>query len=988
MTARNGAETLEYLFYDLFFKTITGKISDTKSTSSISVADQYDPYVIIVDIDEPSLAKLGNYNTWDRSIHADAVNALSDGGASAIGFDILFKKADFGKQKANQSLQMLNLLQTNMEWENLYPQIKAFYNYDSMLVSAVKKSRNVIVCFDFAEKATYKHETQWEPLSTPDRAESIGFSSTFSNGQIDSINNIEAKDLLDNIFPELAQAAAQIGSVNAYPDDDGVVRRVSLLYKFPNPFINPEEPNPAIYSRTYTTMSLMTILHLFHQKPENVKIKMGQYIDIGRPLGIYRDKDGEFHTTYPHFSYPMFKSLLSFVDKLNSIPQSKEKKEEIIDISSKIVATKDSNGNISFEIFEGQILSHEFSKIIQNFDTLLFTTINDDEERNLTSTIAIKRDLNTENTFILRDLQTGEDISFNPYIVNTIKYFSDSLNNLPPNEPLHISMDMDVRYDYPTKQWKSNLVILSDDVIRDILRTPVDSIKNLKPGEEIRFGNVKHIPIDQRGRYLVNYQGRYNTAEVNRPFQHISYYDVVKGRIDPGFYQGKIFILGSAATAMFDVKSGPHEENYPGVLVHANIIQNILNNKFLTILNEHSQQMIVILLALICTLLGLFIKSYLSIIISVILMTIYIFISYHYFSCGIYIGVSKQLLAIVLTNIAALIIQFYFENKEKNFLNNAFKQYISPELIDEMVTNEIKPTLGGTKSNITAFFTDIASFSTFSEKIGDPKKLVDLLNEYLTAMTDILLKNKGTLDKYEGDAIIAFFGAPMPLKNHAQNACETAIEMQKKLKELRIKWNSQKADKNNVEKWPRAVREMHMRIGINSGDIVTGNMGSDKRMNYTMMGDAVNLASRLESAAKQYGACIHISEDTFEHLDQSKFIYRTLDTIRVIGKSRPVTTYELLDYKDGQTSKEDKQNLDKLITLWNLAREAYLNMEWDKAKDLFTQCLDYEPHHPDKDPGSRTTPSQTYIKRCVAYKLNPPVSAGEIWDGVFTATEK
>ena len=476
----------------------------------------------------------------------------------------------------------------------------------------------------------------------------------------------------------------------------------------------------------------------------------------------------------------------------------------------------------------------------------------------------------------------------------------------------------------------------------------------------------------------MNFKGRYNVVESKRTFQHLSYKDVASGNVDAGVYQGKIFILGSAAAALFDFVPVPSEENFPAVLIHATIIKNILEDDYIVTLAEKYQQLIVILLALLCLGLGLYFKSYISVAISLILMVAYIIVAYKYFERGLYIGVSKQLLAMLLTNITALVVQFYFENKEKSFINNAFKQYISPELIDAMVDNEIMPTLGGEKSNITAYFTDIASFSTFSEKIGDPSKLVELLNEYLTAMTDTLLGNKGTLDKYEGDAIIAFFGAPMPLENHAQSACDTAIDMQNKLMELRRKWASE------GNKWPKVVHDMHMRIGINSGDIVTGNMGSTMRKNYTMMGDAVNLAARLESAAKQYGAYIQISEDTQSHLEEGRYLYRSLDTIRVIGKSQPVKTYELL----ARSGQENESKLKKLIETWERARECYLHMQWDDAIALFTECLDLEPHHPNRDPGSRTTPSHVYISRCETYKLTPPVAPGKTWDGVFTATEK
>jgi adenylate cyclase len=382
-------------------------------------------------------------------------------------------------------------------------------------------------------------------------------------------------------------------------------------------------------------------------------------------------------------------------------------------------------------------------------------------------------------------------------------------------------------------------------------------------------------------------------------------------------------------------------------------------------------------------LIGLYSRSFLSFFFMISIAVVYTVLAYICFKHNIYIGVSKQLLAIIGPNMIAMVVQAYFENKEKKFIESSFKQYISPELIDEMVAEGNMPELGGEESNITAYFTDIQGFSTFSEKIGSASKLVELLNEYLTAMTDVLTtKNKGTLDKYEGDAIIAFFGAPMKYDDHAKRACNTAIDMQSELLRLRKKWQGE------GNKWPEVVINMHMRIGINTGHIVTGNMGSTMRKNYTMMGDEVNLASRLESAAKQYGAYIHVCKNTIDQLVEQKiesqYIYRSLDIIRVVGKDEPVETFELLAY----ASDANALVLNKLCELWKEARAAYLDMQWDKAIALFTQCLDFEPHLPERDPGSKTCPSQVYIKRCLAYKQNPPASAGEKWDGIFTATEK
>lgn len=983
---RNAAESIENIFYDLFSKGVTSENQDETldgdyeitdgenqtGNAKIKLANNYDPNILIVDIDEPALAKLGPYNEWDRFIHADVIKNLNNGGASAIGFDIMFKTADFGKQKAGQVMSLLKDVNNQENWDSLYPSILANYNYDSMLVKAVKDGGISIVCDMFDDSKSYKFESQWRPLSTDERAASVGYGSTINISQVDKIDNVEPKDLLDNIFPELAQAGAQLGSVNAYPDNDGVVRRISMLYQFPNPAKYPDADR-----HVYSTMSLMTILHLFHQDPKNIEIKMGQYINLGKPFGIYKDSTGFMHTTYPNFSYPMFVALR---DRLAAKDIKKKSSSDFTDVSSKIIVTRTKNGTLNFELFEGQVLSDELSGVLPQVTLDMLEKVEKGEEISVKEGFTLKKD--TENDaagrFVLTDVENEEEAFIDRYIVKTLDFFKDSLPRITEERPIHLSLDMDLHYNKKTKRWQSSIAILSDAVIRDIQNASDESIASLKPGEELRFGNEKKVPINEYGSFRVNYKGKFNTDESKRIFQHLSYYDVTKNRIDPGLYQGKIFILGSAAPALFDFVNTPHEENYPAVLIHSTIIKNILEDDYLVVLKENSQILIILLLALLCTALGLYFKGYLSIAISLVLMGVYTFIAYQYFKTGLYIGVSRPLLTVILIDAITLVVQFYFENKEKRFINDAFKQYISPALIDAMVDKEIMPTLGGEKSNITAYFTDIASFSTFSEKIGDPSRLVDLLNEYLTAMTDTLLGNEGTLDKYEGDAIIAFFGAPMPLENHAQSACETAVDMQDKLMGLRKKWASE------GDKWPKVVHDMHMRIGINSGDIVTGNMGSTMRKNYTMMGDAVNLAARLESAAKQYGAYIQISEDTQKNLVEGTFIYRSLDTVRVVGKSLPVKTFELLQ----KAGCENEDKLKQLVKLWESARKCYLEMKWDEAIQLFTQCLDLEPHHPDRDPGSKTTPSHVYIKRCEAYKLHPPVAEGETWDGVYTATEK
>jgi adenylate cyclase len=306
--------------------------------------------------------------------------------------------------------------------------------------------------------------------------------------------------------------------------------------------------------------------------------------------------------------------------------------------------------------------------------------------------------------------------------------------------------------------------------------------------------------------------------------------------------------------------------------------------------------------------------------------------------------------------------------KDKRFLKNTFGTYISPELIDQMYDNKEEPQLGGTEGYHTAFFTDIQSFSGFSEKLS-PSELVELLNDYLTEMTDILLDNKGTLDKYIGDAIVAFYGAPAPVEDHEYWACLTAVKMQDRLAELREKWQGE------GDRWPEIVHHMQNRIGINTGPMVTGNMGSAMRMNYTMMGDTVNLAARLEASAKQYGIYIQVAEESYKAC-KDKFIWRDLDFVIVMGKTEPAQVFELVAEIGNIPA-----GYDKLLPAYDEALKLYRNQEWAKAIDAFKASDELE----DMFPGRKTNPSRIYIPRCEHYKDNSP---SEDWDGSWALTSK
>lgn len=438
----------------------------------------------------------------------------------------------------------------------------------------------------------------------------------------------------------------------------------------------------------------------------------------------------------------------------------------------------------------------------------------------------------------------------------------------------------------------------------------------------------------------------------------------------------KIVFIGSTSFGAHDLRHTPVDPKLPGVLLHMNMVTMMLDGLYFKGTETSlTYSWILLLIGTIFTILiSWFNNAFADMAWVIIYCTGTFLVDYFYFMPkGYEIMVFFPLMTVVGTYSWDTIFNFYLATKDKQFLKHAFGNYISPELIDIMYKSGEQPQLGGQEGVLTAYFTDIQSFSSFSEKLT-PTKLVELLNEYLTAMTDILLEEGGTLDKYEGDAIIAFFGAPMKFEDHASRACRVALRMQESLLKLREKWVSE------GEKWPSIVQQMKMRIGINSGPMVTGNMGSKSRMNYTMMGDSVNLAARLEEAAKQYGIFTQLSHFTKDLTKPGEFEFRELDTIKVVGKSEPVTTYELLG-RVGDTV----DNLLKLKKSFEQGLVLYKAQKWDEALVHFKESREFEwIRFPDLK-GKKTNPSEVYIERCEAFKESPPAAD---WDGVYTLTSK
>jgi adenylate cyclase len=470
--------------------------------------------------------------------------------------------------------------------------------------------------------------------------------------------------------------------------------------------------------------------------------------------------------------------------------------------------------------------------------------------------------------------------------------------------------------------------------------------------ENVKVGNVT-IPTDESGRLLINYLGPANT------FPHYSVADILNGTVPAEKMRNKIVLVGATAKGIYDLRVTPFGSTYPGVEIHATVIDNVLHNKFLKY--SSVTRFIDLCTIIICGLLmGLIIprlRAVYALIYAILIICAFIVANIIIFSFfNIWLNLIYPVLTMLLIYLGITVYRYMTEEREKKKIRGAFQYYLTASVINEMLKDPSKLKLGGDKKNLSVLFSDIRGFTTISEKLS-PEELVRLLNEYLTAMTNIVFKYGGLLDKYVGDMVMAVFGAPLDQSDHAKRACLTALDMMSKLRLLQKKWQDEGRPVINIG------------IGINSGDMVVGNMGSEMRFDYTVMGDMVNLGSRLEGTNKEYGSNIIISEFTYAAV-KDDMCCRELDWVRVKGKKQPVRIYELL------AEKKDENNWNDLITAFAAALALYREARWDEAIAAFQKVLVIRPED---------EVSKIYVERCKNLKEQP---LAQPWDGVFTMTRK
>jgi len=470
----------------------------------------------------------------------------------------------------------------------------------------------------------------------------------------------------------------------------------------------------------------------------------------------------------------------------------------------------------------------------------------------------------------------------------------------------------------------------------------------------IRMGG-RFIPTDENGQMRINYLGPPKT------FPHYSITDILHGRTPAGTFTDRIVIVGATAVGTHDLRSTPLSPVFPGVEIHANIIDTMLTGRFIT---KPQWSRIFDLLAILT--IGMLPGYYLSrvralpgILITLGIFSLHIFVTrWLFIHLSLWLNMIYPLISLTFSYSFITVFRYTTVERERRKIKGTFRQYVAPMVIEEMLKDPDQLKLGGEEKILTVLFSDLERFTSYSEHYG-PREMIKILSEYFNRVSEEIFKQRGTLKEYVGDEVMAFFGAPIEQPDHAKRACEAALAMRDARHRLSKEW----ADTG------RPI--LHARTGVNSGPMLLGNLGSRYRFAYGVLGDQVNLGSRLEGLNKQYKTSIIIGENTYE-LVKDDFILRNLDLVRVVGKEQCVRVYELVD-RAGVTLPPEHQGA---LEAYAAGYDEYCRQHWNRAIEHFKRSLELRP-----DDG----PSKTMLKRCMVFKDDPPP---EDWECVFEPKTK
>lgn len=480
---------------------------------------------------------------------------------------------------------------------------------------------------------------------------------------------------------------------------------------------------------------------------------------------------------------------------------------------------------------------------------------------------------------------------------------------------------------------------------------------------------MESIPLTSAS-YNINFPGPPGTF----PYFHFS--DLIDGKIERKNIEGKIVLMGNTSAFYNDFYPVPHSimwsafkgkeiaskvrKRMAGVEIHASSIDTLIKRSFIKEKKPSQMFLVIFFFGILTSFLFIFIslKGWLSALLCIIILISLFFLNHYLFlTKGLYFHQLPFHLFTLISFTGGIALHRTLEKKERLFITSVFGKYVSKDVVDQILTNPSLLKLGGEKKELTIMFTDLANFTTLSENMS-PHMLTQFMNDYLTEMSHAIFNHRGLVDKYIGDAIMALFGAPISNSTHAEDAVLSALEMKQRLVHFNSRWRE------------KVMSPVLMRIGINTGEVIVGNFGSQMRFDYSVLGDAVNLASRVETYNKVFGTTIMITEFTASLLSKD-FILREIDFVKVKGKRFPVRVYEVM----GLRGQKEDEVFEEIAGKFEKAVLLFRKREWKKALEIFNQLHEHYGDHP----------SRVYIERCVEFAKNPP---GEDWDGVYEAKTK
>ena len=592
----------------------------------------------------------------------------------------------------------------------------------------------------------------------------------------------------------------------------------------------------------------------------------------------------------------------------------------------------------------------EFANIVENSPVILGYQFDLVKKDNVNAkvpqipAIFIEKDKPQDKSYLIEAYNTILNI---PQIQDKA-YSSGFFNNIPDDTGIIRSVPLIISYDdtiYPS-------------LALEVIRVINDTQKVVVQYDENGISNIVlddiSIPTDRYGRMLINFRGP------ERSFKYISAIDIYNNSFDKSEIDGKIVLIGTSAAGLFDLRATPFDSIFPGVEVHANIIDNILMQDFIYKASwlDGANILIIFVLSIIVVMLTTYTTFWANPIIFISFSISYLFLVYNLlFDYGIVLNILFPIATVLIASIMTTLFDYFYNIKKEEAIKAKFASKVSKNVMDDILKNIDKNEFSAKSKEVTIFFSDIRGFTNISEKL-DAKELISFLNRYMQPMSEIIIKYQGTIDKFIGDAIMAYWNAPIDIKNHCDLALKASLEQLEVLEKL------------NVELQKENLPKIDIGIGLNTGTVIVGEMGSSLRSDYTVIGDTINLGSRVESLCKYYDSKLNISNFTKDKL-QEKYIFRFLDLVKVKGKNEPVEIWQVLG--KGEANESLKEELD----LYHKAIEFYKNSDFINALEIFESLENNE---------NKTNKNiyKIYITRCKEFIKTPPKN----FDGVYEHTTK